>query len=201
MAEENKVEILKKVRQTGGNVKGACTRAIFEYLRMAAEEKKIKEIKEKLKFYGYSLDPEKISPVRMYPLDFELAILFVLQEVLGWQEKEIKELGRNVPKLSFIVKFFIRYLVNLELGYKSSPVYWRSHFDIGQTETPEFNLKDKYLVLILKNFDLHPIYCVFLTGYFETMAKFILNREKVECFEEECTFKGFPYHKFIIKWD
>ncbi len=195
------IKELHRIKKTKGNVKGSCGLAIFEYLREKVSEEEIKEIKKRINFYGYVLDPEKLSPVSMCPIDFELAIIFSIQDVLGWKDSEIKEMGRNIPKLSFIVKFFVKYLVSLKKGYEHSSIYWQTHFDFGKMETPELNEKENYLVLTLKEFDIHPIYCVFLTGYFETMAGFILGKkENIFCEEKECVFRGDPHHLFTIKW-
>ncbi|MGC9031415.1 MAG: hypothetical protein ACP5H7_01430 [Minisyncoccia bacterium] len=181
-------------------VKGACAKAIFNYLKAKASEDDLKKIKEKIQSYGFNINLDNISPVKMYPIGLELAIIFSLSEVLNWKEKEIKELGRNVPKLSFIVKFFIKYLISLEKGYKSSPIYWKTHFNFGILETPEINKKEKYLILVLKDFSIHPLYCKFLEGYFETMAGFILGKRDVSCNETKCVYRGDNYHEFKIQW-
>lgn len=194
-------ETIEKLSKTNWKVKGACTQAIVEYLKLIGKGDQISKIEKRMQEYGFEINLEKVNPFKMYPIAMELALIFSIKEILNWGEKEIKELGRNTPKFSFIVKILMKYFISPQRSYKESPVYWKTHFNFGLLETPEFNDKEKYYFLRIKNFDIHPLYCVFLAGYFEAISSFMFRVEKTIWSQEiKCTFKGDPYHEFKISW-
>ena len=64
---------------------------------------------------------------------------------------------------------------------------------------PEFDEKEKYAILRLSNFEVHPIYCTVFKGYFSKVAEMIVNLP-VKCEETKCAFLGDDCHEFLLKW-
>jgi len=192
------IEDLKEIK---GNVRGSCSQSMVSYLKEIGKEEYLPRIQERFKEYGFEEKLNEIISMKEYPIAFEVALIFSIKEVLNWGEKEIKELGRNVSKMSFIVKLLMKYFLSAKKSYQQAPAYWKKHFDFGELEAPEFNEKDKYFILRVKDFALHPLHYKFLEGYFETMATFVISAKKFRSEERKCTYKGHPYHEFIIKWE
>jgi len=65
-------------------------------------------------------------------------------------------------------------------------------------EVSKFNEENKELVIRLKDFKLHPLYCIYLEGYIERVLLFV--EQGVETRETKCPFRGDPYHEYTSKW-
>ena len=193
-------ETVAKLKKIKGKVRGSCSESMVNYLRAIGKEKYFPKIQEKLREYGSEERMEQIDSLKWYPIAFEVVLIFSIKEVLNWEEKEIKELGKNVPKMSMVVKLLMKYFLSAKRSYRETPTYWKKHFNFGEILTPEFNEKEKYFILRIKDFNLHPLYCKFLEGYFETMATFVIRAKNFESKEIRCSFKGHPYHEFKISW-
>ncbi len=63
----------------------------------------------------------------------------------------------------------------------------------------EHNSDKKYVVVRIKEFDLHPVFCRCLEGYFVTFAT-LVSGTKTKCKEIKCTFEGDGYHDYLIEY-
>jgi hypothetical protein len=194
---EKTIEKLKKIE---GKVRGSCSESIVKYLKRINKESYLPEIEEKLKKYGFEEKLAKIDPLKWYPIALEVALIFSAKEVLNWGEKEIRELGKNIPKMSMMIRLLMKFLISLKVLFKKAPFYWEKHFNFGKLTVPEINEKEKYLLVKIENFDLHPLYCKFLEGYFETMLLFVSKTKNIEVKEIKCPFKGNSSHEFLFNW-
>lgn len=192
---------IEKLKKMEGKVRGSCSESMIEYLKNIGKEDYLPKIEAKLKEYGFEEKIRKIDPLRWYPIAFEVALIFSIYEILDWKKEQLKELGRNIPKISFIVRLLMKYFVSTERSYRAARVYWKKHFDSGEFQSVELNKKGKYILVRIKNFDLHPLYCIFLEGYLETMTNFIIKSKKIWTTETKCTFKDDPYHEYLMKWE
>lgn len=195
-------ETVERLKNLKGNVKGDCTEAIVKYLKEIKKESYLPEIQKKMMTeYGFNEDLEKIKPLNWYPIAFEVALIFSIKEVLDLKDDEIKDLGRNLPKIAFIVRVLMKYFLTLKRGYEEAPNFWKKHYDFGIMENVEFNQEERFLILRIKDFNLHPLYCTFLEGYLETIVKYSVISEKVWVEEVKCSFRQeASFHEFKIKW-
>ena len=108
--------------------------------------------------------------------------------------------GEEGVKTSFFLRIMMRYFLSVSMPFRESPRYWKKNYDFGELEASEFNEKEKYVVLQVKNFKFHPVMCIFFAGYFLQTAKFVIKSEKITIEETKCMFKGDPYHEYIIRW-
>lgn len=197
---ENFKETIKRIAKEGYQTRGDLLILIEDYLRKKGLEKFFPKIKEKMAEYGYPLDSKEINIMGWYPLAMEIALIFSLVDVLKWTEKEIKILGKDFTRLSFIEKILTKYLISPQVTFKASQLIWRKHMDKGELEGVELNEKEKYAIFRLKDFHIHPLYCQFLSGMLETFGDYVTGSKENICQETKCTFKGDSYHEFLIKW-
>lgn len=194
-------ETINRLSKTNWQVRGSGLKAIVEYIERK-EKETIPKIEEKLAQYGYPIKLKELRSLKWYPIAFDAALLFAISEVLNWGEKEMKEMGRAEPKIAFLVKYLAKYLISPQRVYQTATIFWKKTFNFGKVETPELNEKEKYAILRVKNFNLHPLFCSYLKGYFETISKFVLRgAKKIWCQEAQCSFKGDSFHEFIIYWE
>lgn len=194
-------ETIERVSREGYLTRGDLLILIEDYLIKKGKKEFLPQIKEKMKEYGYPLDSKEINIMSWYPLAMEIALIFTLIEVLNWTEKEIKMLGKDFTRLSFIEKILTKYLISPQVTFKASQIIWRKHMNKGELEGIELNEKEKYAIFKLKNFDIHPIYCQFLCGMLETFGDYVTGSKENVCRETKCTFKNNSWHEFLITWN
>lgn len=169
---ETREETVKRIKGVG-TVSGSCINAIFTYLDFIGKKDSIPEIIERARAYGEQIDPSKVDSLEKYPISEEVALLFAVYDVLGWNESNIKELGRNVPRVSLLVKFFLKHFISLEATTSQAKMYWRRHYDFGALEVTSPDLPGGNYVVEVTGFDIHPLYTEFLCGFLETMVGFV----------------------------
>lgn len=194
-------EEIKKLTEIPGKIRGQVFFTDFEYVKQIKGEKEANRLKEKMEEWGNPINYEKIKIAEWYPVGLRAVSLLIIKETFSWDDKEIEELGKSAPKLSFIVKTLMNFFLSIKRSFQESPNYWRKHYLIGELIPAEINEEKKYFYLHLKNFKVHPIICIYLTGFFCTIASFVLKTTKVKCKETKCVFKGDGYHEFLIRWE
>ncbi len=193
-------EEIKRLIKIDGKVRGQTLLTDFGYIKEKKGKRGIVLLKNKIKEWNAPIDYDKIKALNWYPVGFRAISLLAIKEVFNWGDEEIEKIGNTAPKYSFIVKMLIKYFFSLAQTYKNAPLYWKKHYSVGELEAPKINEKEKYLVLRLKNFKVHPILCPLLKGYFLRIAQYALGGKKATIKETKCEFNGYPYHEFIITW-
>lgn len=195
-------EEIKKLMGTPGEARGVVFQTDAEYVQNKKGKEGLLKVKEELKKIGCPVDYENIKATGWYPLGLRAISLLAIKKVFDWGDKEIEDMGNAAPKYSFIVKMFLKYFSTIRMTYDESPKYWVKHYTTGQLETPGYSLKDKYFLVRLKNFKVHPILCVYLGGYFIRISQYLLkNTKNNKVKETKCVFRGDPYHEFVVTWE
>jgi hypothetical protein len=194
-------EEIKELMEIKGEVRGQVFTTDFRYIKEAKGEQGIKLLKERLAELGIPIDYEKIETTKWYPLRLRVISLLAIKEVFNFNDKDIENMGRIAPKLSFIVKTLMRTFSSVERSFKETTDYWEKHYSVGRLTPSEIDMKKKHAFFNLKNFKVHPILCLYLMGYFYTIAEFILKSKKITIQETKCPFRGDNYHEFSTKWE
>ncbi len=194
-------EEITKLIKVPGKVRGQPFITDIEYLKNKVGEEGVVLLKKKIKEWGDLFDYEKIETMEWYPIGFRVLSLLAIKETFNWGDKEIFDLGNAAPKHSFIVKLLMKYFLSPLRTFQESPKYWEKHYNIGGVECVELNEKKKYGIVRVKNFKIHPIFCIFHRGYFLRLAQYVLKSDKITIEETKCMFKEDPYHEFLIKWE
>jgi len=192
-------EEAEKLIKIKGEVRGLGLRVDWDFVLREKGKEGLKKVEDKLAESGFPLKYKEIKPMDFYPVGFDVISLLAIKEIFNFNEKDMERMGRLVIKFSLFIKIFMKYFASLELVTKQVPRMWREHYTVGDLETPEFSKEKKYMVLRMKNFRIHPIYCNIHKGYFSKVAEMIV-KAPVTCQETKCMFKGNLYHEFLITW-
>lgn len=191
-------EIAKDLMKIKGEVRGIVFKTDFEFVLKEKGREGFEKLRKKLEEIDSPINYEKINPMGFYPIGLRAISLLVIKNVFGFNEKKIKEIGAFAPKFSFVVKIFLKYFFSVQKMAEQVPKMWRKHYTIGELRA-EVNEKERWGILRLENFIVHPILCPYLEGYFLTILKMITNSEVVSE-EIKCNFKGDKFHEFFLRW-
>ena len=198
MEEELTKELAENLMKIKGEVRGIVFRTDAQYVLKTKGKEGLKKVEEELERIGYPIDYEKINTMAFYPIGQRAISLLAIQKVFALSEKDIREMGVRAPKISLIIKLFMRYFLSIEETVKQVPKMWGKHYTIGKLKAAAYE-KQRYIVLKLEDFVIHPILCSYLTGYFSTVVQMVV-KAKVLAKETKCPFKGDKYHEFLFKW-
>lgn len=193
-----KKEELENLLKLKGEVKGVFLQTDKRYILEKFGEEGLIKIENKAKELGIDLDYRGASAMEWYPVGLRPISLLLIKEVFGYNDKEIREMGRMAAKFSFIVKLFISFFSTRKL-FERAPDYYKMQYRVGRLEAIYFDESGKKAILRLKDFKIHPLVCLYLEGYFQGIAEFAL-KEKVNVEETKCVFRGDNFNEYLIKW-
>jgi hypothetical protein len=193
-------EELEKINQIEGEIIGHSLREDFEFIKMKKGKEGLEKIEKALREMGFSLKRSEIKFYQWYPWKNNILLLVLAQKIFNWDEETFREWGRFNAKISFLAKLIMRFFVSLEKLIEGAPIYWKRYFTRGELEIKEVNKKERYIILDLKDFPTHPLFCRELEGYFWQIISYVLPKENLKVKEIECPFQGGKIHKFQISW-
>jgi len=158
---------------------------------------KVEAITEKM---GYSIHYEALDSMQFYPRGYQAITIAAIKEALGYSQEQFYRLGNFEPKISLIMKLFMKFFVSVRRVAKEAPNMWRKYYTVGDIEPAEIDEEEKRLVLRLKNFPCHPIQCSqTLRGYFAGVVQMVVGKP-VTCKETKCLYRGDEYHEYLLEW-
>jgi len=203
MKEITKKEI-KKLIEFPGKIKGAAIKGHMEYILEKKGAEGLKAVEKEIERLGYHIEYKEIKETEWYPAGLEMVSSYAIINTFNWGEKEFGEMAESLPKVSFIVRFFMKYFASPEKMFEiATSRLWERYYNFGYLEGVDFKRtkRDGYAVLRLKNFKLHPLTCDFLGHFFIGVFKLAEPRFKEITFKEtKCMFRGDDFHEYLIKW-
>ncbi len=191
-------EELNRLIEAEGEVKGVVFQTDANYVLEKEGEAGFKKIEDKVKELGLPIN-YKSGAMDSYPIGLRIASLLLIKEVFSWPDSEIRNIGATAPKTSFIVKLLMKFFISIEKFVKKIPTFWDQHYTRGKLEVVSFNNEKKELLLRLTEIEIHPIFFIYLEGYFEKMLQFLEKTSKAEI--KESVHEGKPCHECLIKWE
>ncbi len=196
MITKTKADGLMQIR---GRVRGAVFETDAEYIKHRYGPAAIDRIMAALETIGYPLRYKDVKSMEWLPLGLRALSLLVIKDVFKWNGEEIKKMGDAAPKYSFIVKLLMKFFVSPRVAFNHAPEYWVKHYDTGRLVAVELNEETGDAVIHLHDFNVHPVYCKYLEGYFQRLFKFMYPTSLIEIHETKCMCQGDPYHEFIVE--
>ena len=193
-------EELNKIKQIQGKIIGFSFREDFEFIKNKKGEEGLRKIERALQDLGYFFKPDDIKKYQWYPWYQNILILVLAKNIFHWNEKVFWEWGRFNAKISFIAKLMMKFFVSFERLLKEAGNYWQRYFTLGKLEVETLNQRERFTILILKEFPSHPLFCRELEGFFWQTASYVLPKEGLKVEEIECPFQGGKVHRFKISW-
>ena len=190
---------LDELMRIKGEVKGVAIKENMEFIIKEEGEKGLKKLEDTLAELGFPIKFKEIRAMNFYPLRLDAVTLLTIKRLFNYDDKKFEEMGRFEPKISFIIRIFIKYFVSLEKAAKEVPKMWRQTFTVGELEVGEIEKEKRRGTLQLKNYRLLPIQCQILKGYFASVLEMIVGT-RVTCQETKCVYRGDKFHEFSFKW-
>lgn len=194
-------EGIEKIAQIKGNVRGAVFQTHATFIQRKRGKEGLRTVEEKMAELGHPISFKKIKVGGWYPEFLSCLIILVARSLFNWTEKDIFEMGSSAPKYSFITRTLMTYFFPLKRFLAEVPKYWRKHFDFGELEVVEFDEVKKYIILRERDYNFHPLMCIYHAGYYQGITQYVIKSEKISIKEIKCVFKGDLYHEYVIRWE
>ncbi|MBI5699470.1 hypothetical protein HZC35_04065 [Candidatus Saganbacteria bacterium] len=181
-----------------GRVKGVVFETDCEYVNKKWGPKGVMLVEQTLRESGCNLEYAKVRALNWYPVGLRAASLLAIKEQFNLTDEDLKIMGNTAPKFSFIVKLMMKFFLSPKMTIEHSPDFWKKHYEAGRMET-EYHGDEQYALVKLFDFDLHPVVCRYLEGYFQRIMLYSTGKE-VKSSEIECAFNGKAAHVFKLSW-
>jgi len=194
-------EPLESLTQIQGSVKAVTLQTDKIYIEMQKTHNGIALVEEEMEKMGFPFRYSTLkSPTDLVPLSVRIASLLAIKKVFHLQDEQISEIGRLATKSSFFTKLVLRYLVSMKKMANEIPRHWQRHFTIGFMDPCELHEDERFLIVRLKEFNTHAIFCTYLSGYIAGMIELIGNYSNITVQESKCQLRGDEYHEFRVTW-
>lgn len=198
-------EEIKKLMELPGKIKGVTFNGDLEFILIKKGKEGVKKVEEETAKLGYLIEYEKMKETEWYPAGLRMVSIQAIFNTFGWEEKELIEMAEAAPKTSFLVRFFMKYFLSPEeIFQQAASRMWKRYYSLGSLEALDFKVAPKsgQALLRVRDFNLHPLHCLFLGNFFIGVFKLADPDFKKINFEEiKCSFKGDDCHEFLIKWE
>jgi len=184
--------------KTEGESRGVNMKIDLDYLIEKKGELGLKEVERRMTKLGHPLKYKDINPMSFYPLGLEATTLLCIVDFLGLDDKGLEQMGKSVVKFSIFMKILMKYFGSLKMISKEVPKTWKEHYTVGSLEMTEFS--DNHVLLVQKDFKVHPIYCSIHKGYFKKVAQMVVKSE-ITSKETKCVFKNDDHNEFLLTWE
>ena len=194
-------EQIQELMKKPGQVRGVVFDTDRKYVLRKWGQEGLKKLNSLVKEYDDIIEYGAIEAMDWYPAPLRTVSLLLIKQCFDLKDEHIREMGKKAPTFSVVVRLFFKLFGSVEKLAKEIPAFWKKHWTIG-TLKPK-NIKEHEITIILEGIDFHPIYCIYLEGYFETiMAMTRPKGSKVEVKEISCPFKGHEAnsHEYLFKW-
>lgn len=186
-----------KIMEIKGETKGSEYKTLATYILQKYGKEKPLLLEKKLEELGYPLKFDEINPMEWYSESLNVLAVIVAKDLFGLDD--LFEFGHDSPKFSIGVKLFMKFS-SMKRVFKACSKTWARFIKVGALEPYEFNEKERYLILHLKDYKFHPDMCLYFAGFFLRIAQYTQKSPKITIVETKCMFKGDPYHEYLIKW-
>ncbi|MCP6719337.1 MAG: hypothetical protein KJI71_03840 [Patescibacteria group bacterium] len=195
-------EIAEKLIQIKGEGRGVHFKNDADYILKEEGKEALKKVEEETERLGFPIKYKEIKNTGFYPAGLRAVSLLAIQKALGWDDEKIRGMCKAAVGASLIVRVFMKFLYPVLKAINIAPRMWREYWTEGSFKVVDYNEKEKRIVSRAEGFDLHPIYCYCLEGFFEGMATIILGAKKAKSQETKCSFKDKDEktHEYLVKW-
>ena len=193
---KKEIDRLVKIK---GELRGIAIKDDFNYILYREGKEGINRLEKEMARIGYPLKYKDIKSMKFYPVGLETVIMLVNKKIFNYQDEDFKKLGEWTTRLPLIIRLFMKFFGSVELAAKGASRMWRTYFTVGDLKVVKLDIKKRYTILRLTNWNFNPIHCLSCQGFFMGVVK-LIHKENVTCEETKCVHRGDEYHEFLIKW-
>ncbi|MFH0791926.1 MAG: 4-vinyl reductase [bacterium] len=135
-----------------------------------------------------------------YPEGLNVAVIIAMREIFKLSDEDIYLIGRKMPKLSFIIRVFVKYFVSTKKTFIKTAEYWNRYLDCGKMEPYEINEDKRYAIFRVTGYQFDPVMCHYHRGYLAGAAENVIKSDKIEVIETACIHRGDSYHEYRLTW-
>ncbi len=196
---KEKADELMKI---SGEIRGIVIKADAQFIERRKGKESLEKVEKEMERLGYPLKYDEIRAMGFYPIGLRTLNLLVIKQALNFSEKDIREMGMESAKVPALIRFFMKhFLQRKDVFFRKIPMLWKKFSTLGRLENVMFDERNRKLIVALKDFDVHPLYCLHIQGLFYTLLKIITGSNQVSCEETKCVYKGDECHEFLLKWE
>lgn len=195
--EQEKIDYLKNVE---GFCRGVSLQTPLAYVENNFGKEKLLLVEEELVKIGIPTKKE-VLVMQRYPLGYMTLLHLTIKETLNWTDEDIKEMGYNLPKISFFVKMLTKHFISTRKTFEAITSFWSNHFTVGRIIPYKIDEEEKYLIIRIEDYKTDPIDCKLFEGYFSIMAMLATKAKEVKIEETKCIYRGDEFHEYVIKWE
>ncbi len=201
MDQELNKELADQLMAMPGDARGVVFKTDGDYILKEKGEDGLKKLEEELAILGCPIDYKKIRALSFYPIGLRIISLLAIKKLFSFDDAKIKELGTFASKTSLLTKLFINYFLSInKVFFEEAPRIWRKHYSVGDLVPIELNEEKKYGIMQIKNYQFHPIFCLYLGSYLCGFLQMLVKSPIITFEETKCPFRGDEYHEYTIKW-
>jgi len=189
----------KELMEIEGEARGVTFKTDAEFVLRTEGEDGLKKVEEELRRLGYPIKYKEIETMAFYPIGLRVISLLVIKKVFGFDDQGIKNMGSAAPKVSLVMKLFMQYFLSIRATFGQVPQIWKKHYTAGELVPVKLDEKGKTLTLRIENFNPHPVFCSYISGYLLGVMRMVV-KGSVFCQETKCFFRGDEYHEYLFKW-
>lgn len=194
-------EEIQKLLKFEGQIRGLEFIADKDFVLKKEGEKGMEKIKEKLEEWGVPINYESIRSMDFYPGGKRIISLLAIKEAFKYGDEVIEEMGKAACRHSLVIKFFVGHFGTISKFFIAhAPEVWKRYWTIGAFVPGEYSVEKRTFVAQVKGIDLHPVYCLYLGGYFSALTQMTTGSSKAFCREVKCRFRGDDIHEYATKW-
>ncbi len=188
------------IENTSFETRGFNVKHDGEYIIKTKGKQVLEKVEKEWERLGYPIKYREIKEMEFIPGGMRAVSLLAIKKVLNSGDEEIRNVCYFHPRISLIVRLFSKYIYSLPEVMKKAQQMWRTYWTEGELEFAEYNEEKRYIIMKIKEFNLHPIFCRCMEGYFASIAKMVLKKDNLDCKEVKCSHKGDGHHEFLITW-
>lgn len=195
-------DIAGKLKDVKGEVRGMSIKSHGDFILKEKGKEGLEKLEQMMAELGFPMKHEKIQSWEFYPIGMEVVELLAIKKLFDFNDEKIEEIGSFESISSLVIRIFLRHFISLKTMAEQAPVIWGKYYTVGSLKVEEMSEEKRYAILVLKDFNIHPIYCFHLKGYLSSVLKMVVGG-KVTCQETKCFFQGGGRdrcHEFLFKW-
>lgn len=192
--------LAKKLMAIEQECRGIHLRNDAEYILTKKGKAGLELMEKELARLGFPIKYGEVKNMGFYPAGLRPLSLLASQKVFGWDNDGIRKMCGFAAGASFIVKLYMKYFYSIPKVLEKASKMWGEYWTYGKLLVKDYDEKEKRVTISIEDFDLHPIYCRCLEGYFKGLTKMVTKTKNPECKETECSFGGGKGHRFVIKY-
>lgn len=195
---------LEEIMKIRGRIKGFALKVHADYILAKKGTRGLRDVERKTEELGFPIQYEKVGEADWYPIGLSTVSLVAMFNTFNWGKKEFIEYSQSVPKISYIIRVFLKFFPSSEKVFRIGvSTLWKRYFDFGEAEPVDFKEDSNggYSIVRIKNFKVHSVWCLFLGHFFIGVGRLVVPGVKNFTIKEtKCMFKGDPYHEYLMKW-